>query len=138
MVAPVVANLTTPVGIVLIDPTTGLPYSASGGIAGSYLAYASATGTLNNVNPPGFSSSVGFLDVTLPSGNATWTGLIAGSNAQQLTIANSDSVNSLTLAALNAGSSAANQFRNSSDLILPPLTAISLVYYTTPAQWIIA
>lgn len=139
MTAAVIANLTTPVGIVLIDPATGLPYSAAatGGVAGTYLAYASATGTLNNVNPAGFGSGVGILDVTLASGNATWTGLIAGADKQSLVIANADAVNSLTLAALNGGSSAANQFRYTANLIVPPLTAVTLVYYTTPALWII-
>lgn len=107
------------------------------GQAGTYLAYASASGSLNDVAPTGFGGGVGILDVTLAGGPATWTGLTAGSDRQVLIIANADAANDLTLAALNAGSLAANRFRNSGDLDLPPRTAVLLVYSTTAGQWIV-
>ncbi len=107
-----------------------------GGGLGTYLAYTSAAGASNNVNPTGFASTVGLLDVTL-AGDANWTGLTAGGDQQLLTIANADTVHTLTLNGLNAGSSAANQFRAGGDAVLPPLSAILLCYYTTPAQWIV-
>lgn len=117
----------------------GFPAFAAGsaGLAGTYLAYASASGSLNNVAPAGFGSGVGLLDVTLAAGAATWTGLTAGADRQMLVIANADTVNALTLAALNAGSSAANRFRFSGDLVLPALSAVLLVYSNTAAQWIV-
>lgn len=117
----------------------GFPQFAagSGGTAGTYLSYSSAAGSLNDVNPAGFGSGVGLLDVTLTAGDATWTGLTAGADKQELVVSNNDATHSLTLAALNAGSAAANRFRNSGDLVLPPKTAVLLVYYTTPAQWIV-
>jgi|KBSMisStandDraft_5_1062788.scaffolds.fasta_scaffold00738_25 hypothetical protein len=110
---------------------------ASNGKAGTYLAYASAAGSLNDVAPAGFGGGVGILDVTLPSGDATWTGLTAGADRQVLTIANADAVNNLTLAALNSGSVAANQFRFSGDLVLPALASVRLVYSATAAKWIV-
>jgi hypothetical protein len=52
-------------------------------------------------------------------------------------ICNADAVNSLTLAALNGGSSAANRFRFSGDLFLPALSAVLAVYSATAGQWIL-
>jgi hypothetical protein len=146
MTAAVIANLTAPVGIVLIDPTTGLPYTATGGGGGGgggtlpgYLAYASPAGAQNNVSPGGaFPTSIGRLDVTLGSGAANWTGLLAGTDGQILVIGNVDATNTLILNALNVGSSAANQFRYSADLIITPSTSILLVYYAgTVNKWVI-
>jgi hypothetical protein len=145
MTAAVIANLTAPVGIVLIDPTTGLPYSAAGGGGGGggtlpgYLAYASPAGANNNVNPgSGFPTSIGRLDVTLGSGAANWTGLLAGTDGQILVIGNADATNNLTLNALNAGSTSANQFRYSADMVLTPNTSIQLVYYAGSVNlWVI-
>lgn len=111
--------------------------AGSGGTGGAYLAYASPAGSSNNVAPAGFGATVGLLDVTLAAGNATWTGLTAGADKQLLVIANADATNSLTVAALNAGSLAANRFRASGDLVLPPLSAVWVAYYATPAQWIV-
>lgn len=135
-------------GSVLLDvlqagtPAFITAFSSGGGGGGgsglgTYLAYASPAGAQNNVAPTGFDSTVGFLDVTLASGDANWTGLLAGADQQQLIIANADTTNSLTLNGLNAGSSAANQFRAGGDPVLPPLSAVLLCYYTTPAQWIV-
>jgi hypothetical protein len=109
-----------------------------GGFGGGYLAYASPAGSSNNVNPAGFGATVGLIDVTLAAGNATWTGLKAGTDRQQVIVANKDPTNSLTLAGLNAGSSAANRFRAPGDVVIIPNSAILLVYYATPAQWIVA
>jgi hypothetical protein len=109
-----------------------------GGFGGSYLAFASPAGASNNVAPTGFGAMVGLLDVTLGSGSATWTGLQAGTDRQQLVIANADETNNLTLASLNGASLAANQFRASGDVVLPPLASVLVVYYATPGKWIIA
>lgn len=113
--------------------------AASGGAGrgGSYLAYASPAGASNNVNPAGFANTVGLLDVTLAAGDANWTGLAAGADKQLLVIANADTVHTLTLNGLNGGSLAANQFRAGGDPTLPPLSAVLLCYYATPAQWVV-
>lgn len=124
----------------VLTMVNGKPQFAAGtggGTGGAYLAFASPAGSTNNVAPAGFGATIGLLDVTLAAGNATWTGLQAGTNKQLLIIANKDATNSLTLAALNAGSSAANQFRAGGDLVLPPLSAVLVAYYATPAQWIV-
>lgn len=111
--------------------------AGSSGLAGTYLAYSSAAGSLNNVTPAGFTAAVGVLDVSLASGDATWTGLAAGADRQLLIVANADPVNNLTLAALNAGSVAANQFRFSGDLVLPARASVQLVYSATATKWIV-
>lgn len=134
MTAPVISNPTVAVGIVLIDPTTGLPYVASGGgTVSGYLLYASATGTLNDVNPGGaWPTGIARLDVTLASGAATWTGLVAGSDGQLVEIFNADSTNSLTLnanpAGSSAGSSAANRFQWVGNMVISPGATAILIY----------
>lgn len=104
----------------------------TGGIIGSYLAYASGSGTQDNVSPsdfPGESSApVGRLGVTLADGAATWTGLLAGNDGQILQLINLDASNSLTLNAQDAGSSAANRFIAPADITLPPGDSIFGVY----------
>ena len=82
MTAPVIANPTTPVGIVLIDPATGLPYSAAGGgVAISAGTNSSSSGTVV------FSNSNGVTFGMSPAGVVTATvtpGAAAGIAAVQL------------------------------------------------------
>lgn len=82
MTAPVIANPTTPVGIVLIDPATGLPYSAAGGgVALSAGTNSSSSGTVV------FSNSNGVTFGMSPTGVITATvtpGAAAGIAAVQL------------------------------------------------------
>jgi len=116
----------------VLTMVSGVPRFAAaggGGSLGSYLAYASPAGAQSNVNPPGFGPTVGLLDVTLAGGSATWNSLVAGADKQMLAIANADAANNLTLA--QAG------FRAPGDVFIPPQSAVLLVYYTTPATWIV-
>ncbi len=134
MVAPVIPNVTSPLGIVLIDPTTGLPYSSGGGTGiittGGYLAYVSAAGAQNNVNPGGgFPAAVGRLDVDTTAGDTNWTGLLAGSDGQIVIIRNSAGANNLTLNSENAGSTAANRFTGVGDFVLGAGVPIWAIYY---------
>jgi hypothetical protein len=124
--------------LTMVNGRPAFAAGGGGGTLGTYLAFASPAGSSNNVNPAGFGAGVGLIDVTLAGGDATWTGLLAGANRQMLVIANADALANLTLAALNAGSAAANRFRASGDIVLPPLSAHLFVYYTTPALWIAA
>jgi hypothetical protein len=142
MTAPVIANPTAPVGVVLIDPTTGLPYTpSSGGFLPGYQPYASPTGTSNDVNPGGgWPTSISRLDVTLASGNAEWTGLLAGTDGQMVEIFNADATNTLTLdanpAGSVAGSAAANRFQFVGNLALPPgASAIAVYSAGTVNRW---
>lgn len=138
MVAPVIPNVTAPIGIVLIDPTTGLPYVAGGGGFGTYLSATVGAGATNNFSPAGWPTGVGRLDINPSSGNANITGLVAGSDAQSVLITNVNATNTLTLNALNAGSLAANQFRYAGDLILPTNATVLAVYYAgTVNNWVL-
>jgi hypothetical protein len=137
MTAPVIANPTVAIGIVLIDPTTGLPYVASGSgggaTLGSSLTFATATGTTNDVNPGGaWPTGIGRVDVTLAAGVATWTGLVAGADGQMVEIFNADAANTLTLnanpAGSVAGSAAANRFQWVGNMALAPGATAILVY----------
>ncbi len=134
MTAPVIPNITAPVGVVLIDPTTGLPYTpSSGGFLPGYVLYASASGTLNDVNPGGtWPSNISRVDVTLGSGDAEWTGLVAGTDGQMVEIFNADATSTLTLdanpAGSVAGSTAVNRMQYVGNLSLGPGATAILIY----------
>jgi hypothetical protein len=118
------------------QPTFQAP--GGGGGSGTLISYASPAGAQNNVAPAGFGAGVGRVALTLPSGNANWTGLTAGTDGQQLIITNKDAANTLTLNVANAGSLAANQFFGSADYAIPPGNSLSLCYYAGSVnQWVI-
>jgi hypothetical protein len=97
--------------------------------SGTLITYASATGAVNNVNPgSGFPSGISRLDVTLASGVANWTGLLAGADGQRVAISNQDTTNILTLNSQNTGSTAANRFSAAADMALVPGQTLGLVY----------
>lgn len=113
----------------------------SGGGVGSLISYAPAAGPSNDVNPAGFSSSVGRVEVDLTLGSANWTGLLAGSDGQIVlvsVIAPNLTANTLTLNNQNAGSSAANRFRGSDDTVIVFGNTLQIVYYAgTVNRWVI-
>lgn len=102
--------------------------------------YASPSGTTNDVNG-GFPRFIGNirLAVTLAAGNATWTGLGAGSDGQHCVLWNTDATSSLTLSVSDAGSLAPNQFNGvAGTSSLGPGTAAELVYYAGNVNaWVI-
>ena len=113
-----------------------------GALGGAYLAYASGSGTQNNVDPgsgwpvtPVTLIPYSTLDVSLAGGSATWTGLKAGLDDQWVVIRNNDAANNLTLNNAGGGSAAANRFSYPANLILPPRATAIAVYRTTPALW---
>lgn len=112
-----------------------------GGGVGSLISYASPAGASNDVNPAGFGSSVGRIEVDLTLGSANWTGLAAGTDAQTVLIcvvAPAATVNTLTLNNQNAGSAAANRFRASDDVIVVFGNTLQLVYYAGSVnRWVI-
>jgi hypothetical protein len=96
---------------------------------GTLVTYATAAGAVNNANPGGgFPAGISGLDVTLGSGAANWTGLLAGSDGQRVSISNQDATNILTLNSQNAGSTAANRFSAAADMALVPGQTLGLVY----------
>ena len=112
--------------------------NATAGGIGSYLSYALASGTTNDLDPGGgWPTGIGRLDLDTSAGAATITGLVAGSDAQIVIISNIGA-NTLTLAALNAGSSAANRFRYVADIALAQYDAVLAVYYGgTVNKWVL-
>jgi hypothetical protein len=114
-----------------LNPGINYTGGSSGGSGlGAWLAYASPAGTSNNVAPTGFGSSIGRLWVTLGSGNATWTGLTAGADAQLLILTNADTANDLTIDVANAASTATNRFYGSpGSYSLSPGNSLWLCYY---------
>lgn len=97
---------------------------------GTFVSVALSAGINDNVNPGGtWPSGYGRVDFDTSAGNATVTGLVAGSDGQAIIIRNSGA-NVLTLASLNAGSTAANQFLYAADLQLPENGSVLVVYYS--------
>jgi hypothetical protein len=80
-------------------------------------------------------STITFIDLT-PSGACNITGLIAGFDGQFVTITNLSATISLTLDALNAGSTSTNQFRLVGNLALGQYNSASFRYSATIGHWI--
>lgn len=112
--------------------------AASGG-AGGYLACTVPSGTSNDFDPGApWPSGVGRLDLDASLGNATLTGLIAGSDGQIVYLSNIDPSFSIVLANQNTGSAAANRFRTVDDLTLVPGDTLVILYYGGAVnRWVI-
>jgi hypothetical protein len=133
--------LCTPGGVLL---TSGGSGGNPAGLftGGSLITYASPSGVTNNVNPPGWlttPNTVGRINVTLAAGNAEWTGLDAAgiTDGTGVLITNTDAANTLQLDTQNAGSSAANQFFASGNIVLVPGQGTLAVYYLAEELWFI-
>lgn len=132
----------------VLTMVSGVPAFAAasgGGSSGTLtgrIAYASPAGANNDVTPPVVLPATWVtthrLIVTLAAGNANWTGLLAGTDGQQLFLTNADAANSLTLNAQNAGSAAANRFLYLFDVVLGPGVSKLLCYDATLANWLLS
>lgn len=111
--------------------------SGGGGALGTYVAYASAAGAVDNVKPAAtWPTGFGRIGVTLPGGAASWTGLVAGTDGQMALIMNLDAAANLSLDREDAGSLAANRFdAPGTPLVLPPGASVLAVYTVTVARW---
>lgn len=101
------------------------------------VAAVPAAGANNNYTAGGFMGpTIGFMDLT-PTATCNITGVSATgvTDGQMLTITNLSAFN-LTLNSLNAGSSAANQFRLVADLILTKYDGQTFRYSATDTVWI--
>lgn len=103
-------------------------------------SYVSASGTVNDV-AAGFPSFVGNvrLVVTLPTGDATWTGLQAGSDGQRVMLWNNDANSTLILSTDDAGSIDRNRFKGTSlGYGLSPGFSIDLIYFAGSVNgWVV-
>lgn len=121
-------------GLTAATPPTFQP--AAGG-AGAYITYVAAAGASNNVNPAGFGAGVGRVDVDTSAGPASFTGWIAGTDGQQVLVGITGA-NPLDINALNAGSLAANQFRENADTTYLQNQTFLMVYYAGAVnKWVI-
>jgi hypothetical protein len=122
---------------------SGVPQFAAasgGGTLPAAVIYASPAGSNNNVNPgSSFPTNKGRLVVTLAGGDATWTGLLAGSDGQLLWIFNADASHNLTLSVADAGSTGANRFAGFSSLILPAQASVLACYFAGSVnRWVLS
>ena len=126
-------NVTNAPAVTATPATSTLPDTLIGvQIDTTQYVYASPSGIVNDVNG-GFPRFIGRvrLAVTLAAGDATWTGLGAGVDGQEVVLWNTDAANTLFLPTGNAGSQAQNQFQGSAlGYALAPGYSISMIYYT--------
>jgi hypothetical protein len=103
----------------------------------------SGTSTLQTIVPtPGPSDNypinfgIGFLDINPTGGACNITGMTAGFDGQLVTVTNIHASNSVTLNALNGGSSAPNQFRMAADMTLLQYSSLTFRYSSAIAMWV--
>ena len=127
-------------GITFHDGTTQTTAYPGSGAAVQGLASGSGTqtavlaaGATNNLNPGGAWPDDGILLLNSTAGAANITGLVAGVDQQMVLIMNLPGGNNVTLNNQNAGSTLANRFVNSFDLILAPGATVIAVYSSTLA-----
>lgn len=79
-------------------------------------------------------STIGFMDLT-PTANCNITGVTSGTDGQMLIITNLSAF-TLTLNALNSGSSSGNQFRMVADFNLSQNNGATFKYSATIGKWV--
>ena len=112
-------------------PPTFQAAGAGGGI-GALVSVSPAAGAYNDYNPgSGWPTGAGRLDIDTSAGQIDLTGLIAGTDAQLIIIANANgsSANMLVLHNQSVASAAANRFRYAGDLTIVPGESVLLCYY---------
>ncbi len=116
-------------------------YTLAGGTAGTgYLAKTLSAASTNDYDPGGgFPTSIVRLDITTSVNDNTLTGLLAGTDGQQLTIRNIGATFNLILTVASGSSSAANQFYGQGTAkSVPPGSITRLTYYSLPnPRWAI-
>jgi hypothetical protein len=94
-----------------------------------------ASGANNDYTAGGLMGpTIGFLDLA-PTANCNITGLAAGTDGQQVTISNLTTF-SVTLNALNGGSTSANRLRMVADTILGQNNGQTFRYSVTIGNWV--
>jgi hypothetical protein len=139
LIGQAVPLLCTPGGVLI---TSGGGSASNQGLftGGALITYDSPSGISNNVNP-GWATDPntdGRINVDTTAGNAEWTGLLAtGVNDGTGILITNVGPNNLQLDTQNAGSTAANQFYASGNLVLVPGQGTLAVYYGAAALWFI-
>jgi hypothetical protein len=100
------------------------------------MAATVASGTTHDFSPPGFSGSIGFLDLEPTTGAGSIGSLPAGINNQTVTASNANATNSVKLLALD-GAATQPKFRAPADLTLLPNQSVTLRYSTDLGLWLI-
>jgi hypothetical protein len=83
----------------------------------------------------GMGATIAFIDLT-PSATCNITGLEAGFDGQSVIITNLSATYTLTLNALNSGSTTTNQFRMVEDLVLAQNNGQAFKYSATIGKWV--
>jgi hypothetical protein len=108
--------------------------------ANAQLVTATApTGPTNDYSPTSFGTTTAVLYLTPTAGGSTINGLLAGSAMQQVFIVNAEAAggsDTITLVNQSTGSTAANRFQASGNLVLPPGGGVDCVYLaSTITRW---
>ncbi len=132
----VVANISGSTGV----PTDNSLASFQAAMVAATAQEVSATAatTQNNYAPPGFGTTTAFLNITPASGGSTITGLLAGSNMQQVFLKNAEAAGGSDNIILNnqsSSSSTANQFLLSGNAVIPPGGRWDCIYRTSVNVW---
>lgn len=97
-------------------------------------AFVGVPGNNNNFALPGLSDY--FLDVNPSGGSVTFTGFVAQRDGQRLTITNTGTSNTVTVANQNGASTAANRTRAIADIALGIQNAsVTIQYNAAIARW---
>lgn len=112
-------------------PTFQAPGVSGGTNAGPSATAVLAAGANNNFNPGGgWPTGIGRLILNSSAGIANITGLVAGTDGQQIEIVNAlAGASQVTLNSQNAGSAAANRFVYVGDLVLSVNGSVRATYY---------
>lgn len=108
-------------------------FQATVTVLGGEQVVVAAAGTSNNVSVTVATVSRVLVETT--AGDATFTGITAGSDGQLMVMTN-EGTNLLTLASENVGSSSANQFYGVTDITLPAKGSQLLSYSGNLSKWV--
>lgn len=107
--------------------------SGGGNLPGYATAVVTAASTNNYTSGGAFPTSTSRLDINPTTNDVTFTGLVAGSDGQQMLIRNIGSTYNLNLNIEDTGSSAANRFNGEGTALqIPPSGNTMATYYLLP------
>lgn len=111
-------------------------YGGLGALSGYVSATVTAAST-NDFNPgSSFPTGYGRVDINPTTNDVTLTGLLAGTDSQEVFIRNVGSTYSVTFTNASSSSAAANRFTASGDFVLGPGQRTLAVYYSSPSpRW---
>lgn len=135
-VADPLAYWTAAAGGQTVDPDSELPTGSTGWLSSKALfeSFLPSAGTVNDFNPSGPSDY--FMDFDTTAGNLTITGFVPLRDGQTLYISNIGA-NTLTLAALNAGSAATHRIRAIGDFAIAQNGTLTIKYSTEIGKWLL-